>query len=78
MEWCATPSRVLEEVVMIAEITFLPVFFALGTLLIFTTHRNLVADEACCIAKPERAPAIRDASMRTTWRVGDMTPSRRH
>jgi hypothetical protein len=48
-----------------AAIIFLTVFFALGTLLILLTHRALVAEEARCIAKLERAPAIREESMQS-------------
>ena len=47
---------------MMVAIIFLTVFFALGTLLILMTHRALVAEEARCIAKLERAPATREES----------------
>ncbi len=46
-----------------AAIIFLMVFFATGALLILITYLALVAEEAQCIAKLERAAAIRDVSM---------------
>jgi hypothetical protein len=61
----AAQSQILEEVVMIAGVIFLTVFFALGTLLIVIVHQALLADDehSRWLAKVEETPASREGSL---------------
>jgi hypothetical protein len=61
----AAQKRVLKEVVMIAGVIFLTVFFVLGTLLMVIVHQALLADDEYTrsLAKVEETPASRDESL---------------
>ena len=61
----APQSRVLEEVVMIAGVIFLTVFFALGILLMVIVHQGLLADDEYTrsLTKVEETPASREGSV---------------
>jgi hypothetical protein len=60
----ATQSRVLKDVVMIAGVIFLTLFFALGTLLVLLVHQGLLADDTYTrsVANAEPISASREGS----------------